>query len=81
MRSRRAVRRAIPKNYTVHERALAADDLTNFEGIPVVTARRAILDGIERHLDARLLDQAVDTAQRRGLLLAHELDSIEEERR
>ena len=75
------IRRAVPKNYTVHERALDADDLANFEGIPLVTARRAIVDGLERHLDERLIDQAIAAGQRRGLLLANELTTIEEARR
>ena len=51
--------------------------MTAFEGIPVVSARRAVLDGVERHLDARLIDQAIDNGQRRGLLLAGELAELE----
>jgi hypothetical protein len=71
------VRRQVPPSYAVHIRDLAARDLGNIDGIPVVTPLRAILDGFERHLDGRLLDQAISAAQRRGLLLTDELKLIE----
>jgi predicted transcriptional regulator of viral defense system len=70
------IRRHVPSNYAVHTRDLAATDISNVEGIPVVTPLRAILDGIERHLDERLIDQAVDQAKRRGLLLVDEVAMI-----
>ena len=71
------VRRQTPALYVVHVRDLDPADMTAFEGIPVVSARRAVLDGVERHLDARLIDQAIDNGQRRGLLLAGELAELE----
>jgi predicted transcriptional regulator of viral defense system len=70
------IRRHAPGNYAVHVRDLAATDIGNFEGIPVVTPVRAILDGIERHLDGRLIDQATQQARARGLLLDDELATI-----
>lgn len=51
--------------------------MTHHEGIPVVTPIRAILDGIERHLDGRLIDQAIATARDRGLLPRDELAVVE----
>lgn len=71
------VRRAAPPGYVVHTRDLDPVDVTRFEGIPVVTALRAILDGKERHLDRRLIDQAVDSARRRGLITREELPVVE----
>jgi predicted transcriptional regulator of viral defense system len=67
------IRRAAPAVYEVHVRDLDPADVTRFEGIPVVTPLRAILDGRERHLDARLINQAIDAAHRRGLILGDEI--------
>jgi predicted transcriptional regulator of viral defense system len=70
------LRRDLPTMYELHLRALDASDVTRHEGIPIVTVRRAILDGIERGLGGQLIDQAVATAERRGLLGRSELDEI-----
>jgi predicted transcriptional regulator of viral defense system len=67
------VRRAAPDTYEVHVRDLPPTDITRFEGIPVVTPTRAIRDGLERHLDQRLIDQAIENATRRGLLTPDEI--------
>lgn len=64
--------------YRLHVRDLETTDVTNVDGITVVTPRRAILDGIERHLDNRLISQATDNARRRGLITAEELSHINE---
>lgn len=66
-----------PKVLRLHRRALAAGDVTWHEGIPVVTPRRAILDGIEQNLGSDLIDQAIDTAQSRGILRSDDIRSIE----
>lgn len=70
------LRRDLPGMYELHLRALDASDVTAHEGIPVVTVRRAILDGIDARLGGRLIDQAVATAVRRGLLGRKDLDEI-----
>lgn len=75
------IRRAVPRAYQVHQRDLDPQDLTHHEGIAVVTPLRAILDGVERHLDSRLIDQAVTNARARGLLLRDEIDTVEAARR
>lgn len=62
------VRRAVPQLYVLYHRDLDDHDVTRHEGIPIVTPYRAVLDGIEANLGARLIDQAVETATRRGLL-------------
>lgn len=71
------VRRRTPPTYEVHERDLDPGELANVDGIPVVTPLRAILDGLERHLDRRLIDQAIDNANRRGLLTSGERNVLE----
>jgi predicted transcriptional regulator of viral defense system len=73
------IRRHAPDSYVVHVRDLDPTDIGNVEGIPTVTACRAILDGIERHLDTRLLRQAIDAAASRGLASPRELRDIEQE--
>jgi predicted transcriptional regulator of viral defense system len=71
------IRRRVPDSYVVHPRNLDASDVGTVDGIPAVTPRRAILDGIERHLDTRLLRQALDSVRSRGLVSPVELDDIE----
>lgn len=74
---RARVRRETPPAYVLHARDLDRTDVTNHEGIAVVTPLRAILDGIERHLDGRLIDQAITNASNRGLLLRDERATVE----
>jgi len=62
------VTRKVPSLYAIHRRDLKQTETTRHEGIPVVTPSRAILDGIETHLRADLLHQAIETADRRGLI-------------
>jgi predicted transcriptional regulator of viral defense system len=62
------LRRAVPAAYRVHVRDLEPDEISHHEGIPVVTVRRAILDGIETDVGPHLIEQAIDNARTRGLL-------------
>ncbi len=71
------LRRTAPALYEVHVRDLDAAEVTRVEGIPAVVPTRAILDGIERHLDRRLIDQAIEAARRRGLVTRDELAVLE----
>lgn len=72
------LRRDLPAMYQLHPRQLDVSDVTRHEGIPIVTVGRAILDGVETGLGGQLIDQAVATAQRRGLLSRGDLGAIEE---
>jgi len=74
------IRRHIPPAFVVHRRHLDSTDITRLEGIPVVTVRRAILDGIERHLGGHLIDQAIDTARSTGALRGRDLDTVAQAR-
>lgn len=72
------INRCIPPVYVIHHRDLDKRDVTRYEGIPVVTPRRAVLDGIETHLRADLVKQAIDTASRRGLIRRDDLREIDQ---
>lgn len=72
------ITRRIPDAYAIHHRDLADGEVTRHEGIPVVTPARAILDGIETHLRAGLIEQAIETAQARGLLRPIDLKRIQQ---
>lgn len=70
------LRREAPAAYQFHHRDLDSADVTLHEGIPIVTVYRAICDGIEAKLGRHLIDQAIDTARRRGLLTPEELRTV-----
>ncbi|MGH2675268.1 MAG: type IV toxin-antitoxin system AbiEi family antitoxin domain-containing protein [Actinomycetota bacterium] len=70
------LRRDLPEVYQLHRRDLDPDDVTLHEGIPIVTVYRAIRDGLEADLGGYLIDQAIDTARRRGLLTPAELRAL-----
>lgn len=62
------ITREIPPAYRLHHRDLDERDVTRHEGIPIVTPARAIRDGIEIHLGAHLIKQAIVTARQRGAI-------------
>ena len=62
------ITRAIPALYRLHHRDLDEREITRHEGIPIVTPARAIRDGIEAHLGAHLIKQAIMTARERGAI-------------
>jgi predicted transcriptional regulator of viral defense system len=70
------LRREVPAVYVVHVRDLDPADVTKVDGIPVVTVKQAILGGVERYLDGRLLDQAVDAGQAIGQLSVEDVAQI-----
>jgi predicted transcriptional regulator of viral defense system len=71
------INRDIPSTYAIHHRDLADSDRALVEGIPVVTPAQSIEDAIETHVDPKLIDQAIQTARRRGLLRGAALADIE----
>lgn len=60
------LQKPVPRLYAVHRRDLGNGERTLYEGIPIVTPLRAILDGIESGLRTDLLRQAIDAARERG---------------
>lgn len=75
------LRRDVPTMYQLHRRDLDPDDITQHEGIPIVTVCRAIHDGVEANLSGHLIHQAMDTARRRGLLTPEEVRALTRARR
>lgn len=69
--------RELPPAYKVHHRDLPAEDRTLIEGLPTVKPRRAILDAIETGIDPKLVEQALDTVRRRGLVRGKSLNDLE----
>lgn len=62
-------RRRVPEMYKLHRGDLAPHELEWFEGIPIVTAERAILGAIEEGaIGWQLIDQAIRNARARGLI-------------
>jgi predicted transcriptional regulator of viral defense system len=61
-------RKAAPETYRLHRDDLDPTDVSWHEGIPIVTAKRAILGGVEQALGWQLIDQAIETARARGLI-------------
>lgn len=71
------INREAPAVYAIHHRDLEDADRAVLDGLPTVTPRRAILDAIEAHVDPKLVEQAVDTARRRGLVRKESLSALE----
>jgi predicted transcriptional regulator of viral defense system len=62
--------RSAPTAYVIHREDLAAEDVTQIEGVPVVSLDRAIRQCAADHIGPDLLEQAVRTGRARGLLTA-----------
>lgn len=71
--------RAIPAAFAFYRRELSEDEVTQLEGLPVVTVQRAIKDAIEADLRTGLVVQAIDTARERGLLRRAEAEELRAE--
>lgn len=71
------VRRQLTKPIRIHQAPLPDDDVTREDGIPVVTAARAIRDGLAAGIDSRLLAQAIAAGRRQGYLTADEAAALE----
>lgn len=69
-------RREIPRLYVVHREHLRPDEITAFEGIPTVTAAKAIHQAHDGHLGAGLIRQAIDEARNRGLIKRQDVDEL-----
>lgn len=71
------VRRRIDAPVEIHRARLDAAERTLTEGIPVVSAARAVREGLAAGLDRRLLGQAVENGRREGHLTAAEARQLE----
>lgn len=66
------IRRQVPKQLVIHHADLTDQDQELFEGIPVTSITRTLMDCQATHLGDGLLAQAVTDAEREGLLTAQE---------
>ena len=62
------IRREIPTVYRIHHETLADEDVTFYEGIPIVTPAHAIRQSHAAHLGAALIGQAIDHGVSNGRL-------------
>ena len=70
-------RRQVPAQYRLHREDLRDDEVTTYEGIPIVTVAKAIRQ--TRRLGPALLRQAIEEARRRGLVTGSEAERLREE--
>jgi predicted transcriptional regulator of viral defense system len=74
---RHRIRREVPKTYVIHRQDLSPNEVTVFEGIPITTPRRTILDCHQSHLGPALLRQAIANGRARGVLTQSEAAELE----
>jgi predicted transcriptional regulator of viral defense system len=70
-------RREVPAHYRLHREDLQDDEVTLYEGIPIVTAGKAIRQA--RYLGPALLRQAIAEGRRGGYLSLAEAERLERE--
>lgn len=73
------VRREVPETYRIRHELLYPDDVTVFEGIPIVTPARAIRQAADDHLGLALIAQAIDHGERNGRLTRREATELRRE--
>lgn len=73
------VRRDVPAAYRIHHEHLEGEDVSSFEGIPIVTPARAIRQAHAAHLGPALIGQAIDHGERDGRLTRREATSLRKE--
>jgi predicted transcriptional regulator of viral defense system len=69
-------RRPVPPLYVIHHETLEPDEVTRFEGLPIVTAAKALRQGHAGHLRHDLLRQAAEEARRQGLVTRNEYSEL-----
>jgi predicted transcriptional regulator of viral defense system len=73
------IRRAVPTMYRIHHEDLADEDITAFEGIPIVIPARAIRQAHGANLGPALIGQAIDHGESDGRLTRREADELRRE--
>jgi hypothetical protein len=68
--------REVPARYALHRLDLDPLDVTEIEGVPVVTLERAIREGAAGNLAADLLEQAIRHGREHGLLSDAQADAL-----
>jgi predicted transcriptional regulator of viral defense system len=60
--------RTPPAVINLHRETLPEHEITWHEGLPIVSVHRAIRGSIDQHVGWNLIEQAIDTARKRGRL-------------
>jgi predicted transcriptional regulator of viral defense system len=68
--------REVPASYVIHREDLDAGEISEIEGVPVVTLERAVRDCAADHLGPDLIEQAVRNGRGRGLLTAEQAATL-----
>jgi predicted transcriptional regulator of viral defense system len=68
--------REVPASYVVHRENLDAGEVSEIEGVPVVTLERAIRDCAADGVGLDLIEQAVRNGRDRGLLTADQAAAL-----
>lgn len=74
----RRITRQGSEGYTLHFEDMLPEDITWWEGIPIVCARKAIEQCIDAGIPTYLLNQAIENALARGLILKNEAEILTE---
>jgi len=70
------VRRSVPDHLVVHHADLKDEEIDRVDAVPVTTVERAIRDCSAAHLGPELIRQAIDDAQRNGLLTTRAAEAL-----
>ena len=70
------VRRTVPGHLVIHSNDVPEEDVTQVEGIPATTVRRAIEDCFRTHLGPALLRQAIEEGEHEGYLKPSEATEL-----
>lgn len=73
------VRRDVPSVYTLHHEDLAPDQVTQHEGIAIITPIHAIRQAHETSLEAALIGQAIDQGENSGRLTERQASALRRE--
>ncbi len=68
--------RDIPSLYVLHHEEIPPADQRSFEGVPVVSAAKAVREAHAQHMRRSLLKQAIDDGVQSGWLRRREADRL-----
>ena len=75
-RRARLRRRSVPRRYRLQHRNYVPADLTRVRGLPTTTLARTLLDLIMEKRALQFVDEALENAPSRGLLMASEVSTL-----
>jgi predicted transcriptional regulator of viral defense system len=73
------INRETPAAYRIHHEDLRQRDIGNLEGIPIVTAERAIRQAAEADVGPALVAQAIDEGERNGRLTGRQAKRLRDD--